>query len=226
MNDEKVILDPPQDYSLGEEVANAVTHGLGFGLSVAALAVLVTHAYYFGDAWRVVSFSIFGATLILVYLASTLYHSFQAPKIKRLFRVFDHAAIYMLIAGTYTPFTLVNLRGPWGWAMFGVVWAMALGGVIYTTLFLGRYKYLPVAFYLTMGWAMIVALKPLMAAVPVSGLIWIAIGGAAYTLGVVFYLWEKLPYNHAIWHVFVMGGSVCHFFAMFYAVLPMTASGA
>jgi len=209
-------------YSLGDEIANSITHGVGVGLSITALSVLVTFAGLFGDAWRVVSFSIYGATLVLLYLASTFYHSFQNPSVKRFFRVFDHAAIFLLIAGTYTPFTLVSLRGPWGWTLFGLIWGFAIFGIILTVFFINRLKILFLLIYVGMGWLVILAVKPLFAVVPTGGIILLAIGGAVYTIGVVFYVLDKIPFNHAIWHLFVLGGSICHFFSILFYVLPMT----
>ncbi len=207
-------------YTMGEEIANSVTHGIGAALSVAGLTLLVVLAAIYGDVWRVVSFSIYGSSLILLYLASTLYHSIQHHKVKRILRIFDHAAIYLLIAGTYTPFTLVSMRGPWGWSLFGVVWGLALMGVAFKTLFIGRYEKIATAAYVLMGWLVIVAFKQMMLTIPPGGIVWLVLGGVAYTLGVIFYAWDKLPYNHAIWHLFVLAGSICHFFAILFYVLP------
>ncbi len=212
---------PYSGQSLGEEIANSVTHGIGAGLSVAALSILVTLAGLYGDAWRVVSFSIYGTTLILLYLASTLYHSFQSMRLKRLFNIFDHSAIFLLIAGTYTPFTLVSLRSPWGWSLFGVIWGLAIAGIVFKALFIDKYRLVSVFVYVGMGFLVTIAAKPMFEAIPTGGLVWIAIGGLCYCLGVVFYLWKKLPYGHAIWHLFVLGGSISHFFAMLWYVLPM-----
>jgi hemolysin III len=208
-------------YTIGEEIANSITHGIGTALSVAGLTLLVVLAAIYGDVWRVVSFSIYGSSLILLYLASTLYHSIQHKKVKRVLRIFDHSAIYLLIAGTYTPFTLVSMRGPWGWSMFGVVWGLALMGITFKTLFIGRYEKLATAAYVLMGWLVVIAFKQMMIMVPSGGIVWLVIGGVAYTLGVLFYAWEKLPYNHAIWHLFVLGGSISHFFAILFYVLPL-----
>ncbi|MCB9008142.1 MAG: hemolysin III family protein [Ardenticatenaceae bacterium] len=208
-------------YSVGEEIANSVTHGIGAGLSVAGLTLLVALAAIYGDVWRVVSFSIYGSSLVLLYLASTLYHSIQHPKVKRILRIFDHSAIYLLIAGTYTPFTLVSMRGPWGWTLFGVVWGLALLGIAFKTVFIGRYEKWATAAYVLMGWLVVIAFKEMLVTVPPGGIVWLVIGGVVYTLGVLFYAWEKLPYNHAIWHLFVLGGSICHFFAILFHVLPV-----
>ena len=208
-------------YSVGEEIANSVTHGIGAGLSVAGLTLLVALAAIYGDVWRVVSFSIYGSSLVLLYLASTLSHSIQHPKVKRILRIFDHSAIYLLIAGTYTPFTLVSMRGPWGWTLFGVVWGLALLGIAFKTVFIGRYEKWATAAYVLMGWLVVIAFKEMLVTVPPGGIVWLVIGGVVYTLGVLFYAWEKLPYNHAIWHLFVLGGSICHFFAILFHVLPV-----
>ncbi len=208
-------------YTRGEEIANSVIHGLGVGLSVAALAVLVTFAGLWGDVWRVVSFAVYGSSLILLYLASTLYHAFRNQRLKELFRIFDHAAIFLLIAGTYTPFTLVTLRGPWGWTLFGLVWACALAGVVTTVAFLKAPRWLPPALYIGMGWLVVIALKPLFAALSIPAIALMAAGGISYTGGVAFYLWDRLPFNHAIWHGFVLGGSVTHFLCILLYVLPM-----
>lgn len=210
-------------YTVGEEIANSITHGIGAGLSVAGLTLLVALAAIYGDVWRVVSFSIYGSSLVLLYLASTLYHSIQHPKVKRILRIFDHSAIYLLIAGTYTPFTLVSLRGPWGWTLFGLVWGLALLGIAFKTVFIGRYEKLATAAYVLMGWLVVIAFKQMLVAIPPGGIVWVVIGGVVYTLGVLFYAWEKLPYNHAIWHLFVLGGSACHFFAILLHVLPVNA---
>lgn len=205
---------PLYEYSLKEEIANSITHGIGAGLSVAGLTLLVVLAAIYGDVWRIVSFSIFGSTLVILYLASTLYHSFQNPRVKRVLRVLDHASIYLLIAGSYTPFLLVSMRGVWGWTMFGVVWGLALMGVTFKVFFIGRYEVLATAAYVLMGWLCVIAFKEMLVRVPPGGVTFLIIGGVVYTVGVIFYAWHKLPYNHAIWHLFVLGGSICHFFAV------------
>lgn len=205
---------PLYEYSLEEEIANSITHGIGAGLSVAGLTLLVVLAAIYGDVWRVVSFSIYGSTLVILYLASTLYHSFQKPRVKRVLRVLDHASIYLLIAGSYTPFLLVSIRGVWGWTLFGVVWGLALMGVAFKVFFIGRYEVLATAAYVLMGWLCVIAFQEMLAKVPPGGVTLLIIGGVVYTAGVIFYAWQKLPYNHAIWHLFVLGGSICHYFAV------------
>lgn len=206
---------------LSTELANGITHGVGFILSQLALVVLVVMAVTRGSTQHVVACSIYGATLVLLYLASTLYHSVRAPRAKRVLRLIDHISIYLLIAGTYTPFTLVTLRGGWGWTLFGLIWGLAVIGTVFKLCVPpGRWEAVSIMLYLVMGWLAIVALKPLHAALATSGLIWMLAGGIAYTLGVVFYFWVSIRHHHAIWHVFVMLGSACHFFAVMFHVLP------
>ena len=202
--------------TLGEEIANSITHGVGIGLSIAALVILVVLASKRGDAWRIVSFSIYGATLILLYLSSTLYHSVVNPKIKNIFRILDHSAIYLLIAGSYTPITLTFMRGAWGWTLFGIVWGIALGGITLTILLLDKLKALLVISYVAMGLLIVIAFKPMMQMVPKGMIIWLFTGGACYILGIVFYLWKRLPYHHPIWHIFVLGGSISHFLGILF----------
>jgi len=215
-----VVTTATRPYSLAEEVASSVTHGLGVILSITALIVLATLAARSGDTWRVVSFSIYGSTLIMMYLSSALYHSFQKPEVKKVLRYLDHSAIYLLIAGTYTPFTLVTLRGPWGWTIFGLVWSFAFVGLLMTVMGAGRSRLLASLIYIGMGWIIVIAIKPLVETIPPGGIAWLVAGGLFYTLGVIFYVWKKLPFNHAIWHLFVLGGSLCHFFAILFYVLP------
>lgn len=205
-----------REQSLGEEIANSVTHGIGAALSVAALVLLVVFASLYGDVWRIVSFSIYGATLFILYLSSTLYHSFTNQKVKNFFNILDHTSIYLLIAGTYTPITLVPLRGPWGWTLFGLIWAMAIGGIITKIFIIGRYKMLSVAFYVVMGWLALIAIKPMLETVPRGLLIWLLIGGLCYSLGVIFYAIKKVPYFHFVWHLFVLGGSISHFLGILF----------
>ena len=203
------------------ELANSVTHGAGLALSVAGCAVLVTLAALRGSAWHIVACSVYGGTLVCLYAASTLYHSVRSRRWKRFFRIVDHSSIYLLIAGTYTPFTLVNLRGAWGWTLFGIVWGLTLVGILFKVWFVDHFPIASTVVYLLMGWVAVVAVKPLLAMVPVAGLLWILAGGVLYTAGVGFFAWQKLPYHHAIWHVFVLGGSVCHYFAVLYYVVPV-----
>ena len=213
-------------YSRGEELANSITHGIGIVFAICAMAILAVFASRYGDAWHIVSCSIFGAALILLYVASTLYHAVQRPKAKSVLRILDHSAILVLIAGTYTPFTLVNLRGPWGWSLFGIIWGLAVFGIAIETTRLRRYRAGLIALYVVMGWAVVAAVKPMLEHVENGGLWLLLAGGLAYTGGVVFYLWRRLPFNHAIWHLFVLAGSVLHFFAILFHVIPVfTAAG-
>ncbi len=207
-------------YTRREEFANIVTHGLGVVLSIVALVVMVAYAARHGDPYHVVSVSIFGATLILLYLGSTLYHAVTHEKTKYVMRVIDHSCIYLLIAGSYTPFTLVTLRGSWGWTLFGVTWGLALAGIVFKVFFTKRFNVLSVATYIALGWLVVIAAKPVLHHVPSGGIVWLFAGGMFYTLGVVFYLWRRIPFHHAIWHCMVMGGSFCHFLAVYYYVLP------
>lgn len=193
-----------------EELASALTHGLGLVASIVGAAVLLYLAAGSGDVWRVVTTAIFGSTLILLYTASTLYHAARERGVRARLRVFDHCAIYLLIAGSYTPFMLVGIRGGWGWSLFGVVWGLAVAGVIYKLCFIGRFPRLSTALYLAMGWLSVVAAGPMVRHLDPSTLAWLVAGGLVYTLGTLFYHNRRIPYAHAIWHLFVIGGSVCH----------------
>jgi len=215
-----VSLSPSNKYSLGEEIAHGLTHGIGIVLAIAGLCVLVTFSALYGSAVHVVASSIFGASMIVLYTASTLYHSLPMPETKRIMRVVDHASIYLLIAGTYTPFTLVTLEGAWGWSLFGVVWGLAIVGIIFKLFFTGRFDRLSVAIYVAMGWCGLVAIKPMMAALPTLGLWLLVAGGLAYTGGVIFYLLERMRYHHAVWHLFVMAGTTLHYFVILFFVIP------
>jgi hemolysin III len=196
------------------ERLNSITHLLGSVLALVGLIVLLVRAALTGDPWKVFSFSIFGITLVVLYTSSTLYHSIRGAS-KKLFQKIDHSAIYLLIAGSYTPFTLVTLRGAWGWSLFGVVWALAVIGILQDVLFAKRKKILSVVIYLIMGWIAIVAVRPLARALPGAGMVLLVAGGLFYTIGVVFYaLDKKFVYSHGIWHLFVLAGSVCHYFTI------------
>lgn len=208
-------------YSRGEEIANSITHGVGIILAIGGLAVLTGFASLYGNAWHITSCAIFGAALIILYSASTLYHAIQHPKAKSILRILDHSAILVLIAGTYTPFSLVNLRGPWGWSLFGVIWGLALLGIVIETSRLRRFRAALITLYVIMGWAVIAAVQPMLASVGNGGLWLLLAGGLSYTGGIVFYVWRKLPYNHAIWHLFVLAGSTLHFFAILLYVIPV-----
>jgi hemolysin III len=203
-----------------EETMNAWTHCLGALLSLGGLAILVIQASRHGNAWHIVSCSIYGATMVLLFSSSTLYHSFYNPRLKHVLHIIDHASIFLLIAGTYTPFVLVNLRGGWGWSLFGVIWGLALAGIVFQVFFVSRFHVVRVLIYLAMGWLMVIAVKPLLSKVPLPGIIWLLLGGLSYTVGVLFYIWRKLPFHHAVWHLFVLAGTVCHYCAIFFYVLP------
>jgi len=207
-----------------EELGNTITHGIGLVLSLTGFVILLILAVTHGSAWHIVSCAVYGATLVCLYSASTLYHGIPSPRLKRALKIFDHSAIYLLIAGTYTPFLLVNLRGGWGWSLFGVVWGLALAGILLKFWFVDHFQILSTTVYLLMGWLAVIAVRPLLVRVPTAGLLWLLAGGLFYTLGVVFYAWKRIPYNHVIWHVFVMAGSTCHYFAVLYSViLPVKA---
>jgi hemolysin III len=209
-----------RSYSVAEEIAHAATHGFGLVLALVALVLLVVFATAHGDTWHIVSVSVYGATLVVLYTASTLYHSIRHPPAKKVLQVIDHSAIYLLIAGTYTPFTLTTLRGGWGWTLFAIVWFFALVGVLLEAFARRRLKVVSLALYLGLGWLAVVAVKPLFERVALGGLVLILLGGLAYTAGVGFYLWRRLPYHHAVWHVFVLVGSLCHFLAVLLYVIP------
>ena len=210
--------------TLGEEIANSIISGIAAVLSVVALVMMLVLAARAGTAWHVVGVSIFGASLIMSNLSSTLYHALAQNRAKRVFQVFDHLSIYFLIAGTYTPFLLVNLRGVWGWSLFGVVWGLALLGLAIKLTPLDRVRGLATGSYLAMGWVALVAIKPLMAAVPMGGIWLLVYGGLCYSFGVLFYAWDRLPFNHALWHVFVLAGNSFHVFAVLYYVIPPTGA--
>lgn len=215
-NEKPVRFKALRPQSLGEEIANSITHGIGVALSVAGLVLLVVFASLYGDAWRIVSFSIYGATLIFLYLASTLYHSLTNPKAKNFFHYLDHSAIFLLIAGTYTPVTLVALRGTVGWIMFGLIWTLAIGGIIFKAVAKGRFRIISVIVYLMMGWIVVIAVKPLLSSVPTGMITWLIIGGLCYSLGVIFYALKKMPFHHMVWHIFVLGGSISHFLGILF----------
>jgi hemolysin III len=218
---------PPEDtaprYSVGEEIANSLTHGIGAALAIVGLVVLEVYAARFGSARHVVSCSIFGISLVMLYTASTLYHSIPRPKTKQMLRVCDHLAIFLLIAGTYTPFALVNLNGPLGWTLFATVWGLAVFGILFRLVFGNRYHGFIVGLYLAMGWTAVLAAGPLWRALETRGMLLLLLGGLAYTVGIVFYAWKRLRFSHAIWHLFVLAGSALHFLAIFHHVIPTAA---
>ncbi len=203
-----------------EELINCLTHLLGLVLSVIGVTLLVVLAGRFGTAWHVVSCAVYGASLVVVYGASTLYHATRRPRLRRLLRVLDHVCIYLLIAGTYTPFTLVALGGGWGWTLFGLVWGFALLGVFFKIFHTGKFEVISTVAYVLCGWLALVAIKPMLERFPTGCLVWLLVGGVLYTVGVRFYLRDRLPYRHAAWHLFVLGGSACHYVAVVLYVVP------
>lgn len=218
MNDIKD-LDNHEKYTLGEEIANSITHGIGALLSLAGLIILIIFSALKGSPLQTFSVIVYGTSLFLLYLASTLYHSIQHKKAKQILEIIDHSSIYLLIAGTYTPFTLVTLNGKIGWTIFITVWILALIGIILKPFFIKKFRILSTLLYIAMGWMIIFAIKPLIANLPASGIRWLVVGGLLYTIGAVFYIWRKIPYGHMIWHLFVLGGSISHFIAVFFYVL-------
>lgn len=208
-------------HSLIEELANSITHGIGLALSLAGFAALLIHAFTRGSRWHIVGCSVYGMTLVAVYATSTLYHGLQNPRLKQIFHAADQVAIYLLIAGTYTPFMLVNLRGFWGWTLLTLVWMLAISGIVCRIVLAERSKGFMAPLYVAIAWMAIIAVKPIFAMVPLGGLAWIGAGGLAYMTGLIFYAWRLLPFNHTIWHLFVMAGSVCHYFAVMFYVLPV-----
>ncbi len=216
-----VIGKDPIKYDKKEEIINSITHGIGAALAIAALVVLVVFAARLGDAWRIVSFSIYGVTMVLLYLSSTFYHAFTNPRVKSIFKLFDHASIYLLIAGTYTPFLLVSLRGPWGWSLFGVIWGLAVSGIIFKLFFIHRFNRVSTFIYIAMGWIVIIAMKQIFSAMDIMGIVWLFVGGLFYTFGTIFYLNKTMKFSHAVWHLFVLMGSMSHFFSILFYVLPV-----
>ncbi len=207
-------------YTLGEEIVHSVTHGIGAGLSISGLTILVMLAVLYGTIYQTVGFTIYGASLIILYLASTLYHSFQQPQVKQIFKIMDHSAIYVLIAGSYTPFLLLTIPGTLGWTLLVIIWALAITGVSFKTVFIHRFDKLSVLTYILMGWLSLVAVQELWVNLPLGGFIWLAAGGVVYTVGVIFYLLHQIPYTHAVWHIFVMAGSLCHYMAVLLYLTP------
>lgn len=200
--------------SRGEEIANSVSHGVGLVAALAAAPFLVVHAVRRGGTGAIVGASVFAATVVLLYLASTLYHALPRNRAKRVFQVIDHGAIFLLIAGTYTPFTLGVLRGAWGWTLFGLVWGLAAVGVVLKAVGRLRHRTLSTLLYLGMGWLILIAIRPLWLGVPLSGLLWLLLGGIAYTAGLAFFAAKGVRYSHFVWHLFVLAGTACHFFAV------------
>jgi hemolysin III len=211
-------------YSTGEEIANSVTHGVAALLSIAGLVVMLSMMPVTAGAATITAAAVFGASMIFLYTASTLYHAIPNIRVKRILQVLDHSAIYVMIAGSYTPFCLVTLKGTTGTMLCIAVWSIALAGIILQPVLMKRAEWLNCLLYLLLGWCVVLVFEPLMAALPSAGIWLLAAGGVVYSLGVIFYLWERIPYNHAIWHLFVLGGTVLQFFSVLFYVLPAGAA--
>jgi len=210
---------PAHIFSKREEIMHAITHGIGAILSLAGLVLLIVFASFSGNPWKIVSVTIFGATMLLMYLSSTIVHSLPQGKWKDIFLIFDHSSIYLFIAGTYTPFLFVHLKGTLGWVLFGVVWSIAVTGIVFKLFFVKRFIILSTLFYIVMGWLIVFAWKPLTEVMHTHGIALLLTGGIVYTVGAFFYVYKKIPYHHVIWHIFVLLGSIFHFFAVFYYVI-------
>jgi hemolysin III len=203
-----------------EEIANSLTHGIGLILSMAGMAALIVPTWTKGSVLHMTGCGVYGASLVIVYAASTLYHSIQKPHIKHYCRLFDQVAIYLVIAGTYTPFTLISLRGFWGWTLLVLVWSLSIFGIAFKIVFVNRYKVISYGLYVVIGWLAIIAAKPIIETLPLGCLAWVIAGGVAYMIGLIFFAWDRLPFNHTIWHIFVLAGSICHYCAVMFYVLP------
>ncbi|MFN7252447.1 MAG: PAQR family membrane homeostasis protein TrhA [Anaerobacillus sp.] len=201
-------------FSKGEEIANAIIHGIGVLLSIAALVILIVFSSLYGTAWHVVSFTLFGVTMVLLYTSSTLVHSFPAGRAKDVFEVLDHSSIYFFIAGTYTPFLFIAVKGTLGWTLFGIIWGLAIVGTVFKAFFVKRFLHLSTGLYLVLGWMIVFAWGPLVETVPSQGILFLVIGGVLYSVGAIFYMWRGFYYHHAIWHVFVLAATIMHFFSV------------
>ncbi len=212
----------PKAFSTGEEIFNSITHGIGAGLAVAALVLLIVRAVMYAPdgstASYVVSWTIYGATLVILYMMSTLYHALTPPRAKSIFKIFDHCAIYLLIAGTYTPFCLASLNGVIGWTLFGIIWGLAILGIVMYSMFANKVRLLSLITYIAMGWLIVFAYRPMKEAIPSISLVFLIVGGVAYTVGVIFYSMKKIKWMHPIWHLFVLAGSILHFFSVYYSI--------
>lgn len=206
-------------YSIEEERLNRITHGLAMLASCAGLVLLITAAARTGDPYRIVSAALFSGILTMFYVVSTLYHSVRSPRLRNLFRILDHAFIYLVIAATYTPFVLVTLRENGGWTMFGIIWGLAVAGVVFKSVATHKFAFLAPALYVAMGWLIVIELEDLLSLLPFNGVVWLFTGGVVYTSGLVFYAIDRIPCNHAIWHLFVIGGSLCHYLAIYRYVI-------
>ncbi len=212
-------------YTLSEELINSISHGIGAGLSVTALVLCVVRAAIHGNAWGVVGASIYGASLIMLYCMSTLYHAITNKTARKVFRVFDHTSIFFLIAGTYTPITLVTLNGALGWTIFGIVWGAGILGIVLNSISVEKFKVFSMICYIMMGWAIIIGIKRVIEVLPRPGFTFLLIGGILYTVGIIFYAMKKYRYMHCVWHLFVLGGSIMHFFCIYNYVLPTKLLG-
>lgn len=207
-------------FSKGEEIANAITHGIGAVLSIAGLVVLIVSASVYGNVWHVVSFTIFGATMVILYMSSTMVHALPHGKAKDLFEIFDHASIYLFIAGSYTPFTFLVIQGTLGWTMFGIIWGLAIAGTVFKAYFVKKYLFTSTILYIAMGWMVTLGWNQIVANLNSNGVILFAVGGVCYTLGAVFYVWRGFKFHHAVWHLFVIAGTATHFFCVLLYLLP------
>lgn len=215
------ILADTHVYTKKEELVNAITHGIGVLLSITALVFLILFSMRQGTAWHVTAATIYGISMVVLYTASTLVHSFPTGKAKDIFEIFDHSAIYFFIAGTYTPFMLIVINGALGWTLLGIVWFVAVVGVVFKAFFVKKFLFLSTILYIAMGWLIVIAWSPLAATLPAAGMQLLITGGLLYTVGAVFYVWRGFPFHHAVWHLFVLGGTVAHFFAVLFYVLPI-----
>jgi hemolysin III len=219
---ESLIMANTHVFSKEEEIANSITHGIGAVLSIAALVILIVFSVLYGNAWHIVSFTIYGASMFILYMSSTLVHSFPEGKAKDIFEIFDHSSIYFYIAGTYTPFLLVVIKGPLGWSLFGIVWGLAIAGTVFKCFFAKKYLLTSTLLYVVMGWMIVFAWKPLVNNLAPEGLMYLIIGGLLYTFGAVFYVWRGFRFHHAVWHLFVIAGSTALFFCILFYVLPIS----
>ncbi|GAB1796005.1 PAQR family membrane homeostasis protein TrhA [Priestia megaterium] len=209
-------------FTRGEEIANAITHGVGAVLSIVGLTLLIVLSSLEGTPWHVISFTIYGVTMLLLYVSSTLVHSFPEGKLKDLFEIFDHSSIYLFIAGTYTPFLFIAVKGTTGWTLFGIVWGIALAGIVFKAFFVKKFLFISTILYVFMGWMIVFAWDSLTQNIAHQGIVLLVVGGVLYTIGAVFYVWRGFRFHHMIWHMFVLGGTVLHFLAIILYVLPIT----
>ncbi|SHM52169.1 PAQR family membrane homeostasis protein TrhA [Gracilibacillus kekensis] len=209
------------EFSVKEEVANSITHGIGMVLSIAGLVILIVYSSLYGTAWHIVSFTIFGVTMVLLYTSSTLLHSLPKGRAKNIFEILDHSSIYFFIAGTYTPFLFVVIQGTLGWTLFGIIWGLAIGGTIFKAFFVKKFLFFSTILYVLMGWLIVLTWNPLVENLHPNGVMLLVIGGVLYTVGAVFYVWRGFQYHHALWHLFVLAGTIAHFFCVLIYVLPI-----